>query len=153
MRRVTRVESGCWIFTGYTNEYGYGKVGGGGKRGPVLRTHRVTYEHFKGPIPDGMHLDHLCRVPACCNPDHLEPVTFQENVDRSPVPRGVKRVLAPYPGIFKHKGRNGRWAGQLQWKKKRYRTPPYDTPEQARDAHLALCRSLGVTGRKWMHVE
>ena len=148
MSRVEMVtESGCWLFTGYLNQHGYGKVGSGGKRGPILRTHRVTYEHFRGQIPAGLQLDHKCRVRSCCNPWHLEPVTFQENVDRSPIPRGVKRVLAPYPGIALSKGR---WFGQVQWKKKRYRTRRFETPEQARDAHQALCRSIGVSGRKWM---
>jgi hypothetical protein len=44
--------------------------------------HRVAYELFKGPIPAGMDLDHLCRVRCCCNPDHLEPVTRKENLRR-----------------------------------------------------------------------
>lgn len=44
--------------------------------------HRVVYELVVGPIPDGMQLDHLCRQRACCNPDHLEPVTCLVNVRR-----------------------------------------------------------------------
>ena len=37
------------------------------------------YEAAFGDIPDGLHLDHLCRVRDCCNPDHLEAVTLTEN--------------------------------------------------------------------------
>lgn len=44
--------------------------------------HRVAYEFLKGPIPDGLQLDHLCRNTLCCNPDHLEPVTSRENRKR-----------------------------------------------------------------------
>jgi hypothetical protein len=50
--------------------------------GKVLLAHRVSYELVKGPIPEGLHLDHLCRTPLCVNPDHLEPVTHRENLLR-----------------------------------------------------------------------
>ena len=39
---------------------------------------------MRGPIPEGLTLDHLCRVRACVNPAHLEPVTLRENTLRSP---------------------------------------------------------------------
>jgi hypothetical protein len=74
--RVEKRPHGCWIWTGALNGAGYGAIGSGGK---VLRTHRVAYEHLVGPIPDGLQLDHLCRVRSCCNPAHLEPVTNHEN--------------------------------------------------------------------------
>lgn len=67
----------CRIFTGYCTPDGYGQVGEGRHR--LLRTHRVTYEHYVGPIPEGLELDHLCRVPACCEVTHLEAVTSSEN--------------------------------------------------------------------------
>ncbi len=44
--------------------------------------HRWFYEQAKGPIPDGLSIDHLCRVPPCVNPDHLEAVSHTENVRR-----------------------------------------------------------------------
>ena len=69
--------SGCWVWTGIKNAKGYGRVGCGGK---TRRVHRVAFAHFKGDTE--MHLDHTCRNHACCNPDHLEPVTIQENVAR-----------------------------------------------------------------------
>lgn len=88
---VVRDGNGCWIFEGNRNAYGYGRIRRGkGQRGTAM-VHRVVYEHFVGPIPDGLQLDHLCRVRACCNPEHLEPVTTQENVLRG---NGVSAVNA-----------------------------------------------------------
>jgi len=49
--------------------------------------HRWYYEQHKGPIPEGLQLDHLCGVRPCLNPDHLEPVTQTENILRSRVTR------------------------------------------------------------------
>lgn len=77
--------SGCWLWLGYA-EQGYGRVTIKGKRSP---THRVVYEEFRGPIPPGLELDHLCRVPCCVNPDHLEPVTPQINQLRGFSPTGI----------------------------------------------------------------
>ena len=68
-------DGGCWIWRGRTTPQGYGAHG---------RTvaHRHVYESSVGQIPDGLELDHLCRVKLCVNPDHLEPVTHAENVRR-----------------------------------------------------------------------
>jgi HNH endonuclease len=44
--------------------------------------HRVAYEMWFGPIPDGLVIDHLCRNRACVNPAHMEPVTHRENLLR-----------------------------------------------------------------------
>ena len=48
----------------------------------TMPAHRVVYLVLRGQIPKALHLDHLCRNPRCVNPDHLEPVTAQENVRR-----------------------------------------------------------------------
>lgn len=68
----------CWTWPGANNK-GYGQVSLDGR---MQQVHRVVFEHLRGPIPDGLHLDHLCRVPPCCNPDHLDPVTHAVNVQR-----------------------------------------------------------------------
>lgn len=67
---------GCWLWTGHVNNRGYGRIGVGFD---VKYAHRVSYELSKGRIPDGLQLDHLCRVRRCINPQHLEPVTNREN--------------------------------------------------------------------------
>ncbi len=82
LRRVlVLVESGCWHWTGSLKTNGYGQINIGAGLSPAS-VHRVTYEEFVGPVPDGLELDHLCRNRACCNPDHLEPVTRADNVAR-----------------------------------------------------------------------
>jgi hypothetical protein len=74
----------CWLWTGSTD--GGGRYGAIGVEGRLRRAHRVAYELFVGPIPDGMDIDHTCRVTLCCNPEHLEPVTHRENVLRGEAP-------------------------------------------------------------------
>ena len=71
--------SPCWISNRARHAKGYTKMG---LCGQTLLTHRVAYEAYVGPIPDGLQIDHLCRQTACCNPDHLEPVTCRENLLR-----------------------------------------------------------------------
>lgn len=48
--------------------------------------HRAVYELLVEPIPEGLTIDHLCRVPLCVNPSHLEPVTMAENIRRAESP-------------------------------------------------------------------
>lgn len=82
---IVVVPSGCWIWTGWCNEAGYGIIDVGSRaRGTSrhARAHRVSYECFVGLIPDGLKLDHLCRERGCVNWRHLEPVTQRENVLR-----------------------------------------------------------------------
>lgn len=76
----------CWLWAGTPTGNGYGqfRVGGGQRIGP----HRFAYGLMVGPVPEGMHLDHLCRNRLCVNPAHLEPVTSTENMRRG-------RALSP----------------------------------------------------------
>lgn len=79
MRYVIETPTGCWEWQGARDSNGYGQLN---VRNSILGAHRVAYETFVGPIPEGLHLDHLCVNPPCVNPDHLEPVTNAENVRR-----------------------------------------------------------------------
>jgi len=73
----------CWLWTAGLTGSGYGAFCWRlDERVVYFPSHRLAYELVKGPIPDGLHLDHLCRVPACVNPDHLEAVTVRENTLR-----------------------------------------------------------------------
>lgn len=69
----------CWIWQGGTNRRGYGQSRYAG-RGE--EAHRAYYRKHVGQIPAGFDVDHLCRVPPCVNPDHLEAVTHAENLRR-----------------------------------------------------------------------
>src|SRR5215472_3057577 len=83
--------SGCWIWMGFVNENGYGKVVRPSIRKSPIAAHRYAFEKVKGEIPSGLDLDHLCRVRCCVNPDHLEPVTRYVNNHRGLGPWGGKR--------------------------------------------------------------
>lgn len=72
-------EAGCWVWQGGRSDTGYGTIRADGQ---TLLVHRVAYELVKGPIPEGLTIDHLCRVRTCINPDHLEAVTGRINILR-----------------------------------------------------------------------
>jgi HNH endonuclease len=76
-------EAGCWIWQKHTNPHGYGKIRLSGRSWLV---HRLAYTLLVGPIPEGLTLDHLCRVRSCCNPSHLEPVDQRTNAVRGEHP-------------------------------------------------------------------
>lgn len=76
----TTITEGCWFWQGYKTKGGYGTVYHAGRNNYLA--HRWSYEHFIGPIPDGLHIDHLCGHRDCLNPFHMEPVTLTENVLR-----------------------------------------------------------------------
>jgi len=86
-------DDGCWEYQG-TKSKGYGLFGVQVQPGvwKSVKAHRFSYEAFVGPIPDGLHLDHLCRNPSCCRPDHLEPVTNRENGLRGISPAAAHAV-------------------------------------------------------------
>jgi hypothetical protein len=78
----------CWLWRGSCRN-GYGSIWVDGR---LRSAHRVSYQERHGPIPEGLELDHTCRNKSCVNPDHLEPVTHQENMLRGPRERyGVQQ--------------------------------------------------------------
>lgn len=79
-RHAIVTPGGCWIWgLKKDKKTGYGTLTINYK---VYKAHRVSYEAFVGPIPEGLHIDHLCRVRACVNPLHLQPVTPLVNTRR-----------------------------------------------------------------------
>ncbi len=79
-QRVKVVESGCWLWMGGRDGDGYGEIHVTRR---TMKAHRVMWRVFRGDVPTGLELDHLCRVRHCVNPLHLEAVTGAENNRRS----------------------------------------------------------------------
>lgn len=72
----------CWEWTGTLDAKGYGVIGRGRRGTGNMLAHRAVWELLVGPIPEGMHFDHLCRNHSCVCPDHGEIVTPEENKRR-----------------------------------------------------------------------
>lgn len=99
-------ESGCWLWVGPTTNGGYGRM----KMYPNTQlTHRISYELHKGPIPEGLQVDHICHKPEectkgfrckhrrCLNPDHLEAVPGIVNIRRGLGNRNALAAIAARP--------------------------------------------------------
>ena len=93
--------SGCTLWMGGDNGLGYGLVW---HDGGMKRAHRVAWELERGPVPNGLVLDHICRVRSCINPDHLFIGTARDNVGdaiakgRRPRMQQVRRAIGENHG-------------------------------------------------------
>ena len=87
-RMLAKIDVGdCWLWTARcTNGYGVIRVGSAPRF-----AHNIMWELLVGPTPVDLEPDHLCKVPACVNPDHIEFVTHEENVRRSAMGGDVQR--------------------------------------------------------------
>lgn len=98
-RQIVKTKDGCWEFTG--NGSGSGKGAGNGKgygqiwhNGVKYMAHRWAYQHFNNKkIPSGIQIDHLCRNTKCCNPEHLQEVTQDENMRRLHFAKSIQYKL------------------------------------------------------------
>jgi HNH endonuclease len=77
---IEEPNTGCWIWLGSRTKGGYCQVKIGYKH---VYVHRWAFEQFRGPIPAGLSIDHLCRTRSCVNPAHMQAVTHADNVRRS----------------------------------------------------------------------
>ncbi|MGE3795896.1 MAG: HNH endonuclease signature motif containing protein [Dehalococcoidia bacterium] len=133
MNKVAAADDGCWLWTGARSKGGYGRFSVGSRADGTYRlglAHRVAYELFVGAIPDGLHIDHLCRVTACVNPQHLEAVTSTENRRRAAravlsCPKGHKYTAAN-TRVAKDGTRNCRQCSREMARVKRGHSPDYE---------------------------
>lgn len=98
--------TGCWLWSGYGDEKGYGFVR---SRGVNWRAHRLAWTLLRGPIPAGMTIDHLCKVKCCVSPDHLEVVTSAENTLRADTFSGLNARKESCPSGHLYDEANTRW--------------------------------------------
>lgn len=107
----------CWEWTGTLDDAGYGILGRGRRGSGNIPAHCAVYQLLVGPIPDGMHYDHLCRNHACVNPDHGEIVTPEENKRRG---YGIARLHAQRTHCGKGHPLDGMTGGRGSARKHRY---------------------------------
>ena len=120
--------SGCWLWAASIFQpAGYGKYRS--DAGETVYAHRYAWEMTNGPIQKGLHVDHLCRVRCCVNPDHLEPVSPAINARRAIPYRDLKTHCPAgheYNEInsIRH-AKNGSWCCRIcPREKRRDKNPP-----------------------------
>ena len=133
-------ESGdCLVWTGSTNQWGYGRASIGG--GKLRVVHRLAWEDVNGPVPDGFELDHICFNRACIKVEHLRLVTKSDNARHrkgaQPNSKSGVRNVHAYGG--------GRWYVRLKSNGEHLNFGVYDTIEEA--AEVAARARREVFGR------
>lgn len=132
--KVDRTET-CWLWTGTVLAKGYGQFS---LRGRLLRAHRVAYLVLVGPIPDGMQVEHRCRVRRCVNPRHLRLATNKQNSENREAERGNRsrvRGVSWYPPLQK-------WRAQVVHNGERHFLGYHEDLEDARRCVVAKRNEL-----------
>lgn len=118
----------CWLWTAHLTPQGYGSFGLGRQSQGKTVAHRVAWELTNGPIPDGLHIDHICGVRTCVNPGHLRTATTGENTEH-------RVQMAPgnrsgYRGVAWH-SQMKKWTAQVYYRGKKHHLGTFVDPQEA----------------------
>jgi hypothetical protein len=100
-RYIPEPNSGCWLWTGYADKDGYGIYCTGSRQAKTrkyIKAHRLSYELFCAPVPEGKIVCHKCDNPSCVNPEHLFVGTWQDNVSDMVAKGRYRSGGKPHPG-------------------------------------------------------
>jgi hypothetical protein len=125
----------CWIWTGSTNGGRYGKIRDGGT---IKSAHRFSWELEHGPIPAGMHIDHICHTPRCVRPDHMRLVTRKQN--RENLNGAQRNNVSGHRGVTPNQA--GNWMARVRHNKKMHYAGTFDNIEDAAEAARILRNQL-----------
>lgn len=93
VRSAPEPNTGCWLWLGSLDKDGYGRLSW---KNHACGAHRYSWMAFRGPIPEGMQIDHMCRVRSCVNPDHLRVVTPRQNVLENSLSHQARNAAKPH---------------------------------------------------------
>lgn len=114
----------CWLWTAATDDDGYGRFWFNGR---MVQAHRYAYERYVGVIPDGVGLDHKCRVRHCVNPAHLRPGGQVENMQNTDLRADNK---SGHRGVSWNT-RLGKWHARVKHSGKLHHVGYFEDPEAA----------------------
>lgn len=144
---------GCWLWTGFLNHDGYGRVGPRPGIDNGGRAHRRAWELTKGPIPKGAEVMHICDTPACVRPDHLRLGSHGENMADMRA-KGRMAVGERYPNAKLTESMVREIRAEYTYSKAGRRTTKSNANELAARYGVGRSTIVGVAmGRIWGHVK
>jgi hypothetical protein len=146
LEKVEKTDT-CWLWRAAQSPGGYGVIQRGSRGQGIIRAHVFSYGHFRGPVPPGMDVRHLCHVPNCVNPDHLALGTRAENMADSM--RAGRRLGPRKPRRGEDNGMSKLTASDIL----RIRGDSRILREVAADYNVSLTAIWSIRrGRTWRHV-
>ena len=135
LSKVEKTET-CWLWTKSKNQYGYGTFGVGQDS---WLAHRYSWTQLVGPIPEGLHLDHICHAHNCVNPEHLRTVTNKQNHEnlKGALSRSKTGILGVSWDTSKQK-----WRAVVGHNYKQVHVGRFDSIEEAEAAVIAKRNEL-----------